>query len=289
MNPSRSPPIGVRALVPAPLNGPGRVESSRRRRGGTYVPPRRRVHVRFGAWPNARSASSTPSGSATSATRSSTTSTPRPTRRSIDDIVAAEVGLCFGPDTLAEARNRGYRLVRRRAAPAARRRRRVALGAHLPVGRADAAGAPGRRRRRARVGANPPARRRSCHGFPGGRGRRAVGRAARTRSSATASPPSSGWLGARARRCGARAGPRATSRCGGWLDDIAAAIAHLRATALPSGIWLAGFGTGGALCVCAAAAGPGDQGRRRPRRPGRLRRLGQSSPGGCSSTPAPSA
>lgn len=27
----------------------------------------------------------------------------------IDDIVAAEVGLCFGPDTLAEARNRGYR------------------------------------------------------------------------------------------------------------------------------------------------------------------------------------
>ncbi len=28
----------------------------------------------------------------------------------IDDIVAAEVGLCFGPDTLPEARNRGYRL-----------------------------------------------------------------------------------------------------------------------------------------------------------------------------------
>ena len=27
----------------------------------------------------------------------------------IADIVAAEVGLCFGPDTLAEARNRGYR------------------------------------------------------------------------------------------------------------------------------------------------------------------------------------
>ncbi len=28
----------------------------------------------------------------------------------IDDIVQAEVGLCFGPDTLPEARNRGYRL-----------------------------------------------------------------------------------------------------------------------------------------------------------------------------------
>ena len=30
----------------------------------------------------------------------------------INDIVEAEVGLCFGPDTLAEARNRGYRLAR---------------------------------------------------------------------------------------------------------------------------------------------------------------------------------
>lgn len=27
----------------------------------------------------------------------------------IADIVAAEVGLCFGPDSLVEARNRGYR------------------------------------------------------------------------------------------------------------------------------------------------------------------------------------
>jgi len=28
----------------------------------------------------------------------------------VDEIVDAEVGLCFGPDTLAEARNRGYTL-----------------------------------------------------------------------------------------------------------------------------------------------------------------------------------
>ena len=28
----------------------------------------------------------------------------------IDDIMTAETGLCFGPDTLAEARNRGYTL-----------------------------------------------------------------------------------------------------------------------------------------------------------------------------------
>lgn len=27
----------------------------------------------------------------------------------LDDLVAAETYLCFGPDTLAEARNRGYR------------------------------------------------------------------------------------------------------------------------------------------------------------------------------------
>ena len=30
----------------------------------------------------------------------------------IDEIVAAEVGLCFGPDTLVEARNRGYTLAK---------------------------------------------------------------------------------------------------------------------------------------------------------------------------------
>ena len=39
----------------------------------------------------------------------------------IDEIVASEVGLCFGPDTLAEARNRGYTL----ATPGATRRRRA--------------------------------------------------------------------------------------------------------------------------------------------------------------------
>ena len=38
----------------------------------------------------------------------------------IDEIVAAGVGIQFGPDTLAEARNRGYRL----AHPGTRRIRR---------------------------------------------------------------------------------------------------------------------------------------------------------------------
>lgn len=38
----------------------------------------------------------------------------------IDEIVAADTGLCFGPDTLVEARNRGYTL----AKPGSKRRHR---------------------------------------------------------------------------------------------------------------------------------------------------------------------
>lgn len=34
----------------------------------------------------------------------------------IDDIVTAQAGTCFGPDVLAEARNRGYRPCRSCAA-----------------------------------------------------------------------------------------------------------------------------------------------------------------------------
>jgi hypothetical protein len=39
----------------------------------------------------------------------------------IDEIVEAETGLCFGPDSLVEARNRGYTL----ATPGMRRRHRA--------------------------------------------------------------------------------------------------------------------------------------------------------------------
>jgi hypothetical protein len=38
----------------------------------------------------------------------------------IDELMEAETFLCFGPDELSEARNRGYRLAR----PGHRRRRR---------------------------------------------------------------------------------------------------------------------------------------------------------------------
>ena len=39
----------------------------------------------------------------------------------------------------------------------------------------------------------------------------------------------------------------------GWLDDLLAAVAHLDAQEPVSGVWLVGFGTGGALSICAAA------------------------------------
>lgn len=43
---------------------------------------------------------------------------------------------------------------------------------------------------------------------------------------------------------------------GGWLRDLQAAIAYLRATEEVDGVWLAGFRTGGSLAVCAAAEDP---------------------------------
>lgn len=42
----------------------------------------------------------------------------------------------------------------------------------------------------------------------------------------------------------------------GWVDDLRAAIDHLIAEAAPTGVWLVGTNTGGALCVCVAADDP---------------------------------
>lgn len=42
----------------------------------------------------------------------------------------------------------------------------------------------------------------------------------------------------------------------GWKSDIHAAVAHVRAAARVSGIWLVGFGTGGALAICAGGDDP---------------------------------
>ncbi len=42
----------------------------------------------------------------------------------------------------------------------------------------------------------------------------------------------------------------------GWLDDLSAAIDHLLADQGVQGVWCAGFGTGGALGICAGALDP---------------------------------
>jgi uncharacterized protein len=46
----------------------------------------------------------------------------------------------------------------------------------------------------------------------------------------------------------------------GWLDDLLAAVQHLEDDRSVSGVWVAGFGTGGALAICAAAERPGIRG-----------------------------
>ncbi len=43
---------------------------------------------------------------------------------------------------------------------------------------------------------------------------------------------------------------------GGWLEDIGAAVAEVRRQDDVVGVWLAGFGRGGALAICAAARDP---------------------------------
>jgi putative redox protein len=68
-----------------------------------------------------------------------------------------------------------------------------------------------------------------------------------------------GWLAlAPAFRGGG--GSEGSFSLGGWLDDLRAAVDHLRATEPVSGVWLAGFGTGGALSICAAAEDPNVRG-----------------------------
>ena len=100
------------------------------------------------------------------------------------------------------------------------------------------------------VGSNPPAVV-LCHGFPGG--------VAGAKSAAVAYPELGdriaaelGWLVLVPTLRGA-GGSEGHFSLAGWLDDIAAAVAHVRATALPSGIWLVGFGTG--ACACAPPPG----------------------------------
>jgi len=92
-----------------------------------------------------------------------------------------------------------------------------------------------------------------CHGFPGG----ALGAAGTGRSFPELADriAREGWsvLTFNFRGCGSSEGDFSL---GGWLADLLAGIEHLRDLGGTSGIWLAGFGTGGALCVCAGAQRP---------------------------------
>lgn len=89
-----------------------------------------------------------------------------------------------------------------------------------------------------------------CHGFPSGTlGAQGTGSSFPTLADRIARE---GWLVLtfRFRGCGSSEG---NFSLGGWLTDVHSAVDHLEATSAPRGIWLAGFGTGGALCATSGA------------------------------------
>lgn len=97
-----------------------------------------------------------------------------------------------------------------------------------------------------------------CHGYPSGAaGASAV--AATYPELADRIAAHVGWevLTFTFRGCGQSQGDFSLA---GWLADVRAAVTRLRAEAPVRGVWLAGFGTGGALCLCAAADEPSVEG-----------------------------
>lgn len=92
-----------------------------------------------------------------------------------------------------------------------------------------------------------------CHGFPV-RGREAPASGKSFPELADRIANEMGWavLTINFRGCGTAQGDFSMQ---GWLDDIAAATAHLIDLGV-RGVWLGGFGSGGALCICEAARNP---------------------------------
>lgn len=97
-----------------------------------------------------------------------------------------------------------------------------------------------------------------CHGFPNLRGgaRQAAGSFPEL---ADRIATELGWVVVvfTFRGCGDSGGDFSM---GGWLDDLLAASAWLRGVEPVQDVWVAGFGTGGALAVCAAAQDPSIRG-----------------------------
>lgn len=90
-----------------------------------------------------------------------------------------------------------------------------------------------------------------CHGFPGG----STGAALAGQSYielAELIADRLGWtvLAFNYRGCGESEGQFSLA---GWGDDVGAAVAHMRGLDFVTGVWVAGFGTGGALAIAAAA------------------------------------
>ena len=93
-----------------------------------------------------------------------------------------------------------------------------------------------------------------AHGYPSS----ALGAAAANRSYPSLADriANEGWrvLTFAFRGCGGSTG---NFSLGGWLDDLLAVIDQAPAFGAHRGPWLAGFGTGGGLCIAAAARRPG--------------------------------
>ena len=92
------------------------------------------------------------------------------------------------------------------------------------------------------------------HGYPSGVGAAAMAAAALPEL-ADRIASEMGWvaMAVALRGCGDSEG---SFSLGGWLDDLRTSVTHLRADDTVSGVWLVGFGTGGALSICAAATDP---------------------------------
>lgn len=92
-----------------------------------------------------------------------------------------------------------------------------------------------------------------CHGYPSAAlGAEATGRSYPALADRIANE---GWraITFTFRGCGASTGDFSL---GGWLDDLLAAIDQAGTFGESRGVWLAGFGTGGGLCIAAAARRP---------------------------------
>jgi uncharacterized protein len=97
-----------------------------------------------------------------------------------------------------------------------------------------------------------------CHGFPAGRN---AGRLSAHSFPELADRIAAelGWkvLVITFRGCGDSAGNFSFR---GWLDDALSAVRYLRDQPDVGGVWMAGFASGGAVCICAAARDPAIQG-----------------------------